>query len=400
MRYLLLLALMLMSSALAGNDFQNVRLVWTENPQSQAVISWESDEVTEGDFVRIWEEGGVALQFASSKAKAYTNTYGSQKSQKSQTRTVIDKKWYYRHARLVGLKASTKYKMTAHSNGETSREFYFTMAPEDDRVFKLLYVGDSRTRPEVAAQISQQMGEMAARDSEVLAVIHGGDFANKPVLADWKPWLAAWDKTTGADGKLLPIIPVVGNHEQISRSPLYGEAYAMPGGDKNFLYSCKLSPNFRIAVLNSEIPSTGTQESFLTKTLEKYRAEKVKWQLAAFHRPVYPAIKKPGVIKRLVPHFEKFNLDLVLESDGHCLKRTLPIKNEKHDPSGVVYLGEGGYGAPQRKPKDQWYLKEPGFASLGDHLMQIQVTSDSLNYQAISASGEVLDQHKFLPKQR
>ena len=400
MRYLLLTALMLMSTAFASDNFQNVRLVWTENPQSQATISWETDKITEGDLVKVWQEGEAVMQFAASQTKAYTDGGGKKKSKKTKSNDGGGDKWFYRHVRLAGLKASTKYKMTAHSNGATSREFYFTTAPEDQRTFKLLYVGDSRTRVEVAEKISKQMGEMATADPEILAVIHGGDYANSPTLKYWRPWLAAWDLTTASDGKLLPIIPVVGNHESISRSPLYGEAYAMPGGDKNFLYSCKLSPDFRITILNSEIPSTGTQEAFLRKTLEKYRTEKVKWQIAAFHRPVYPAVKKPSVIKRLVPLFEEFDIDLVLESDGHCIKRTVPIKNEKHDPSGIVYLGEGGYGAPQRKPKDLWYLKKPGFASLGDHLMMLEVTPESINYQSISVKGDVLDKHKFLPKSR
>jgi acid phosphatase type 7 len=395
MRYLLLIALMLMSPVFAGDSFQNVRLTWTENPQSQATISWESDESTEGDLVKVWQDGQAVMQFAAEKTKAYTDNYGKKKSKKS-----TNEKWFYRHVRLVGLKASTKYKMTAHSKGATSREFYFTTAPKDGRDFKLLYVGDSRTRVEIAAKICQQMSKMTAQDPEILAVIHGGDYANTPSLAYWRPWLAAWNKTTGQDGKLLPLIPVVGNHEQIKKSPLYGEAYGMPGGDKNFLYSCKLSPSFRIVVLNSEIPSTGTQEDFLKETLQKYRDEKVKWQLVAFHRPVYPAVKKPSVIKRLVPLFDEFNIDLVLESDGHCIKRTLPIKNDKHDPQGVVYLGEGGFGAPQRKPKDLWYLKTPGFASLGDHLMSLHVTSKSIDYQAVGVDDKVLDQHKFLPKNR
>ena len=76
---------------------------------------------------------------------------------------------------------------------------------------------------------------------------------------------------------------------------MFGQAYGMPGEVK-YYYSCNLSPSFRIVVLNSEIPATGPQESFLKQTLQDYKNEGVKWQLAAFHRPVYPAIKKPGAL--------------------------------------------------------------------------------------------------------
>jgi hypothetical protein len=180
---------------------------------------------------------------------------------------------------------------------------------------------------------------------------------------------------------------------------MFGQAYGMPGGEK-FCYSSNLSPNFRIAVLNSEIPSTGYQEDFLKKTLESYKSQKVKWQLAAFHRPVYPAIKKPGGLKRLIPLLDKFEIDLVLESDGHCIKRTVPIKNGKQDDSGVVYLGEGGFGAPQRTPKKLWYLEEPGFAAKGDHHMELRVSSKNIEYKTLNLKGEVLDSFVFKPRKR
>ena len=62
--------------------------------------------------------------------------------------------------------------------------------------------------------------------------------------------------------------------------------------------------------------------------------------------------------KDWVPLYEKHNVDLVLESDCHCIKRTIPIRNDKPSPDGVVYLGEGGYGAPQRDPDlSRWYFQ-------------------------------------------
>jgi hypothetical protein len=253
----------------------------------------------------------------------------------------------------------------------------------------------------VARKISGQLANMAHEDPEIIAALHGGDYANKPVLKDWKPWLNAWDQTTHPEtGKLLPIIPVVGNHEQMKKSPLFGQAYGYPGGKNRYLYSCRLAPHCRIVVLNSEIPSSGEQEEFLKSTLEHYQREKVTFQIAAFHRPVYPAIKKPGVLKRLVPTFEEYGVDLVLESDGHCIKRTVPIKDGKQDPTGVVYLGEGGYGAPQRDPKKLWYLKEPGFASKGDHTMILKVEPSSIHYETVAVNGSIIDQHTFAARDR
>ena len=404
------------SMASAGDLFQNVRLVWTTNPQSEAMIIWESDEPSAEDYVEVTAPDGEVVRFSATKSVAYTNKSIPKKKKKRKKKNkgvkveipeeapekVLEKApdWFYRHVSITGLEPSTSYQVSAFSDGEKSRIFTFITAPDDKRPFKLIYVGDSRTDVEVAVKISKQLAQMASEDPEILAVLHGGDYANNPVLEDWKPWLAAWDQTTGKDGKLLPIIPVVGNHERMNSSPLYGEAYGFPGKNEEFLYSCKLSPHFRIAVLNSEIPATGVQTDFLKDTLERYKQEQVQWQIAAFHRPVYPAVKKAGALVRLIPMFEEYSIDLVLESDGHCIKRTVPIKADKLDPNGVVYLGEGGFGAPQRTPKEKWYLESPGFASKSAHSMILYVKEDMIDYYTINSDGDILDRCEFLPKER
>jgi hypothetical protein len=299
MRTLIWPGIFLVLSALlnASESFLHVRLVWTENPQNKATIIWDTESETKSDHALIWEVGAEPLKMEATAAKEYTNIDEEKKG--------FMGPWFYRYIQLEGLKPSTKYNVQLHCDGNESRTYYFVTAPEKDIPFKLLYVGDSRTRVDVAATISKQLGEMAAKDSSIIAAIHGGDFANKPYLYYWKPWLEAWDLTTYEDGKLLPIIPVVGNHENPKKSPLFGKMYGLEPDDL-YLYSCKLAPNFRIVVLNSEIPATGKQEQFLNTTLEQYQKENVQWRLAAFHRPVYPAVKKPSNIKHLVPVFERY----------------------------------------------------------------------------------------------
>ena len=101
-----------------------------------------------------------------------------------------------------------------------------------------------------------------------------------------------------------------------------------------------ISPKVALVTLNSEISAGGDQQAWLAKTLYDLRP-KVRWLLAEYHRPVWPAVKSPGKAKKFwLPLFEKFNLDLVVESDGHVIKRTVPIRNEKKDPTGIVYVGE------------------------------------------------------------
>jgi hypothetical protein len=380
---------------LYSENFKNMRVIWIERPQTEAMIIWDSDKPADGDYIKIVKgESDTDQKLFSHFDQAYTNI-------DKKGREIDEKKLYVRHIKCRDLDPSTKYTFTAYSGKEKSREYHFTTAPSDDRNYKLVFVGDSRTRIEVAQKISAQINELVKKDSEILAVLHGGDYANVPELKYWRPWLKAYSLTTSKMGRLVPMIPVCGNHEFIRRSPLYGEAYGFPGEKQKYYYSCELSPQVRIAILNTEISTLGDQQKFLRDTLKQYKKDKVIWQLSAYHRPAYAAVKKPSAaMTAWVPLFDEFDVDLVLESDGHCIKRTVPIKNNKLDPKGTVYLGEGGYGAPQRKPGKKWYLDSPGMASSGDHLMLLQFKKDEIDYKTIGINGDILDRYAFKPRKR
>jgi len=389
-----LLIVCLSVTLFAKDDFQNMRVVWIEKPQTEAMIIWDSDKPAEDDYVKLELNGKEINKVYSHFDQAYTNI------DKKRNKIEGDK-FYVRHIKLRGLTPDSLYSFVAHSSDHKSKKYSFKTAPNNSKDVKIIFVGDSRTRIEVAEKISEQMRDLSKDDQSIIATLHGGDYANVPELKYWKPWLSAYSRTTQKNGRLLPIIPVCGNHESISRSPLYGEAYGYPGGKGKYTYSCELTPEVSIVILNSEISAMGDQRKFLDETLMSYKKDKIKWQLAAYHRPIYPAVKGPGAgLTAWAPLFEKYDLDISLESDGHNIKRTLPIRDNKHSPDGVVYLGEGGYGAPQRTPKDKWYLKEPGMATSGDHLMTLHFKEDTISYETIGIKGDVIDSYEFKARKR
>ncbi|HSI74678.1 MAG TPA: hypothetical protein VK957_02235 [Lunatimonas sp.] len=92
-------------------------------------------------------------------------------------------------------------------------------------------------------------------------------------------------------------------------------------------------------------------------------------------------------------------MDLAAEADGHCLKRTVPIKGGKHDPDGVIYIGEGGLGVPQRETDNtRWFVQEPGMATSGHHVFVIDFKKDGLRTRAIGMENEVIYDHLLQPK--
>jgi hypothetical protein len=394
----------LIPSVHALESVQNLRAVWSKNPGTQAVIVWDGPKADPSAILQYdtqphaGKTSTYAFNAPISEAGLYQErTERKPKKAKPDWKPTSTPELFYHHVALNNLNPGTVYYLSVKTADGVSREYHFKTAPKDQTPFKLIYAGDSRTHLDVARQISSQISTMIELDDSIIALLHGGDYAYTTRRDVWKDWLESYALTTTEKGKLLPIIPVIGNHDVQGKSPFFRQAYGYPGGELDY-YTCRLTPEISILCLNTEISADGDQRIFLQSELNKLKSEKIKWQLAAYHKPAFPAIKQPSSAKvSWVPLFDEFNLDLVLESDGHCIKRTVPIRNGKEDPAGTVYLGEGGYGAPQRDPKPNlWYLKgEHCFASKGDHIMLLEFDGDTVQYSTQLNTGEIVDTATF-----
>ena len=78
---------------------------------------------------------------------------------------------------------------------------------------------------------------------------------------------------------------------------------------------------------------------------------------------------------------------------------TVPIRGGKPDPTGVVYVGEGGLGAPTRSPrrKNEWYLRPPGMADRGDHVQLVTLSKEKLDFKVIMRNGSIRDTYSRKP---
>jgi len=402
--FFLLFALSSTFGAREGQPVQNLRIVWTEHPQTEALVAWDGRELNE-DAVLLYDTVSHAKTLSGYVSKTplcesglyLKKIIGAPKG--SPAKCCGDETLFFHHARLSGLKPDTTYYLAVQIDGETGREFHFRTAPTSG-TFKLIYAGDSRTRVDVVRQMSRQIARLVESDNSILALLHGGDFVGAPNnMGMWKKWLDAYALTTTDSGRLLPLIPIVGNHDK-GGAKIFFHAFGNVGKETGY-FVCHLAPSVRITCLNSMQKVEGEQQRFLEKALVKMEEDKVLWRFSAQHYPSYPAVKNWQFAKReWVPLYEKYNVDLVLESDGHCIKRTIPIRNDKESPDGVVYLGEGGFGAPQRDPDPtRWYL-QGGFASKGDHLMMLEISPKEIRYSTILSTGETVDSATFKARKR
>ena len=381
----------LLAGLLAGTVFvaaeasaapRHLRVTWIEQPDREAIISWTTDNEGASNVLDVWADGeSTAPQSHKSRSGAYEE----------------GGPWWH-HVNLTNLKPSTTYHLRASADGDWTPTVHFITAPSDDRAFRLLVGGDSRTGLAERKKINRMMAGLFVKHPDIVALAHGGDYivsGNRWEL--WEKWLTDHELTNTPAGRLLPVIPARGNHDGGEH---YTRVFGIDASHPKAYFTTELGSELALLTLNTSTETaTGSQRDWLALELENRRPAH-RWLLAQYHRPMYPAYKSPAGAKTAwVPLFERHNLDLALEADGHNIKRTVPIRNERHDPSGVIYIGEGGLGVPQRIPKPgRWYLDAPGMSSHGHNVTVLHVQPEKIDYEVLRLEGGVADEYTLAPR--
>lgn len=364
----------------------HLRVTWLENPAHEMAVSW----TTRGADSNV-------VYYDTEPRDGNLDEYAFQ-TEANLSGTYEDEDPYYHHAYLTNLEPSTTYYFVVVSDGRVSNEYHVVTAPDDDTPFKLLYGGDSRSDHDKRREINRSLADRLEDDPSILALVHGGDYVyDGDDFNLWNQWLADYQLTTTSAGRVLPIIPTRGNHE--GDGMYFNEIFAFPGGTEGDYFRTQIGERVSFITLDTNSTMSGHQRDWLARELEKSQSS--RWLITSYHRPAFPAVKSPGEARDLwVPLFERYNVDLACESDGHAYKRTMPIRNEQHDETGVVYVGEGGLGVGQRSPKDRWYLRSPGVAAARHHVQLLTFTADELKYEALDVDGGVFDSYTRKPRSR
>ena len=287
---------------------RQLRVIWAEDPAHHAIVSWSTDGA--GQVHEVYYDtsprNGVLSSYLFQSPSALNGSYNGGGLN-------------YHHAEISGLTPSTTYYFVVVSDGQASPERHFVTGPEDDRPFKLLYGGDSRSNRSSRQDMNRRMAELLQSDATIMALWHGGDFiATGSNLGQWSAWLDDHELTVTSAGRVLPVIPARGNHE--GDGALYNVVMAWPGGREVDYFVTRVGLNTTLITLDSNGAQGGAQREWLDRSLQE--AQVGRWILANYHRPAYPAVKSPGgALQHWVPLFEQHNVDLVCESDGHALKR-------------------------------------------------------------------------------
>jgi len=383
---------------------RHVRVLWMEEPMTQAVVSWSTTEpgVQSRLYYDTESRDGVAGDYQSRVSRIHSGEY---------TRTPDDLNWgepplYYHHALMEGLEPATTYYFVASTDGQVSKEFHFVTAPDDDRPIKVLFGGDSRIGGrdpylhKDRRNINRLMAKFAQEHADIIAFMHGGDFYQRAELRYMRPWLTDHELCITEDNRIIPIIPARGNHDMAVG---FEEMFHWPGWEHNYYYKTRLSAEVALVTLNTEISMAGAQRAYAERTMRDLRPDH-RWLVVQYHKPAYPSVRgwTDGEDRRyyFVPVMERNNVDLVCESHDHALKRTLPIRDGGPHKHGITYIGDGGLGVPQRTPDpSRWYLQEPGIAKAAHHVHILEFHEDKIRGRAFGLDDDVLDDFTLLPGQ-
>ncbi|MEE9461044.1 MAG: metallophosphoesterase family protein [Bacteroidales bacterium] len=344
-------------------SLNKIRLSWNDDPSTTLTIGWDQFD----------GENPVVFYDTRDKGQNWKRYQLSQEP----TREVSHLGMNTRFCELSELLPNTAYYFVIKDSKGVSERFWFKTAPDTPTSFTCIMGGD--TKPDGEAYIAGRFtNEMISR-LRPLFIIFCGDFTKDGVPAEhWEQWLTDWfEKTRTENGRLFPVVPVMGNHERQDLEVLnkvFNAPYQFENPE-NIYYSLSVGGDFfHMILLNSEIETGSEQRQWLEEDLEKNKD--FTFKLAAYHKPFRPHTQRKGEkiyqYQQWAYLFYEYGLNISLDADSHMSKITYPVRPDsingvegfvRDDITGTMYIGEGSWGATPRAADDNkpWTLRSGSF---------------------------------------
>jgi hypothetical protein len=278
-------------------------------------------------------------------------------------------------AYVCGLQPATTYYYRVGggaAGAEVWSDVYsFTTTPSDpNATIKIGVTGDSRGQENNAWQLIQRR---LLKEGVTLQMFSGDMINLAPDQGEWHQWLdSAWKDSDGsllALGQLLTL-SAHGNHD--NHTSLFFANLVLPQDQTNYakygelFFSMDVGPA-HIIVLddawigfpNGDVDYKSIFQGWIDKDLteaNKNRAN-VPWVIAMHHHPEFSSSshgKDADVLRvrsYLVPTWDKYHVDLVLNGHDHNYERTKPVTGPADTPiattfdKGTTYMVCAGSGA-------------------------------------------------------
>ncbi len=370
-----LLIALLTSSAVNANS-EKFRLVWDADPAHQAIIGWNQSTGSTSPVFQYRLRGASTWTPAASTTTDYNNpNHGSASDRSAHLISYFVK--------LTGLTANADYEYQVNDSEGAGTLYWFRTAPDSPSEFTYIAGGDSRSndRP-------RQHGMALVGKIRPLFILYNGDFMDDGTFSEWNQWLDEWQATISSDGRIYPILPTHGNHEN-DVTDMVSKIFGIANPDAYFTTGIG-GGMMRIYTLNSELEPGVGYGAFNGQSAVKWDAQTTwfanelvnpandaTWKIANYHRPMRPhtsgKAEGEGRIAAWAQPMFTNGIDLAVESDTHMVKYTYPVEPStgpdsfesfvRNDEQGIMFIGEGSWGAPTRPVDDDkpWTMDSDSF---------------------------------------
>ncbi|MEW6233819.1 MAG: metallophosphoesterase [Candidatus Omnitrophota bacterium] len=284
------------------------------------------------------------------------------------------------HLRLENLNPSTFYSYRCGWLDQITDLYTFKTAPPSEaESFRLVLTGDSRSNPQVCAEIAEQI-----RQASPDLVIHTGDIVSDGLI--YENWKTQFFDPMKNLLNAFPFLPVLGNHEK--NTGFYYDYFDLPGNENNWTLDFG---NLRLIGLDSDLDGEAAAAMLQWLELELQKGGK-KWTAVVFHHPLFSASPTRPVSDlrwTLQPLLQKYNVDLAVTGHDHFYLRTYPVGLIGNLPQkGVRHITTGGGGAPLYSNGETSYS---AFRSHSHHFVILDFDGDKIEGRAIDEKGKSLD---------
>ena len=391
--FYLLVCLSKLAASSEDINFLSIYLTWENDPTTTMTVRWITKKSDSDD----------SILFQKIDDKEWDQEKGTHINMPD------DHPYYIHRVEIKNLSPDTCYQFCLNNDHKKTIYKFRTMPNQLTRPVRFVVGGDMLH--DNKKYLAETNTRAASQDPDFAYI--GGDIAySVPRLKffsesfdNWTTWLRTWTETmVSPDGRLIPLIIAIGNHEVFGRSDQTPEQakffYALFRAPSILAYQVLDFSNYlSLFVLDSghTYSIDGKQKEWLKNNLMS-RSE-IENKFVIYHVPAYPSVRSykqkasQKIRKHWVPLFEDYGIKAAFEHHDHAYKRTYPIFQDKVDPDkGILYLGDGAWGIKKPRipnsPNKLWYLEKTESIR---HFILVTLTKTKRQYDAIDSEGEIFD---------
>lgn len=301
--------------------------------------------------------------------------------------------------RLGGLDADTKYFYQCLAQHPTegllleSPVHTFLTASSPGRAFTFVVIGDTQSQAPVVQRVSE-----LAREHRPNLFVHAGDLVGTG--SSKSDWTGHFFPSAAPLLATVPLMPVLGNHEQDAQH--YYDYMSLPDPERwySFRYG---DAEFFMLDGNRSLAQQSEQLEWLAGALS---ASTASWRFAVLHQPPYTSdsndygdtatttsSRGDMNVRNIVELLEQHDVDMCFSGHVHDYERTFPIRDGEvvpYEEGGVVYVTAAGGGGHLEDfdSANTWFGHKK---ARRHHLVYVALHGEHLELQAIDEDGRLFD---------